>query len=326
MLSQPRQVNNILCFRNDRFGEFLLNIPAFRALKESFPGSKLTLAVDTYVKELAEHIDFVDEVITWDNRKHGLLEIIKFSGKLKAGRFGLSVAFNPSKEFNIASFLAGISLRVGYDRKFGFLLSRRLKDKKNLGERHEVEYNLELAELAGAKTGDSSISLAVKNTAIDNLKGIIDFDKTDTLIALHPWTSDPLKQWPQESFYRLAQRLLSERGLSIVVIGGREEYPKSLEFCRDLKVYNLVGKTTLVQLAALLERCKLLISADSGPMHLAACVGASVMAIFRNDMPGKSPRRWGPWGSSHTVIENNSLSQITVDEVFNKTKEKLRSL
>jgi len=70
MLKQTKQVNNILCFRNDRFGEFLLNIPALRALKNGFPGSRLTLAVDPYVKELAQRLSFVDEVITWENRRH----------------------------------------------------------------------------------------------------------------------------------------------------------------------------------------------------------------------------------------------------------------
>ena len=71
--------NNILVFRNDRFGEFLLNIPAIRALKVSNPSCRLTLVVDPYVAALAKCIEGVDEVISWKSCKHGLGEIFRFS-------------------------------------------------------------------------------------------------------------------------------------------------------------------------------------------------------------------------------------------------------
>lgn len=325
-MSLTRQVKKIICFRNDRFGEFLLNIPAFGALKAGFPGAKLVLAVDPYVKELAERIACVDEVILWQNKKHNLPDILKFSAALKRGKFGISVAFNPSKEFNLAAFLAGIPLRVGYDRKFGLLLNRKLRDKKYFGDRHEVEYNLELAGLAGAITEDKELSISIDSRLADGLFRDFGLNDTDNLVALHPWASDPAKEWPQENFRKLTESLPAQTGARIVIIGGRQEYPRSLEFCRNLKAYNLTGKTTLLQLASLLKRCKLLISGDSGPMHLAAAVGTPVIAIFRNDIPGKSPKRWGPWGSGHIVIEKNNLSQITVEEVSAQAKERLRSI
>jgi ADP-heptose:LPS heptosyltransferase len=69
----------------------------------------------------------------------------------------------------------------------------------------------------------------------------------------------------------------------------------------------------------------LLISADSGPVHLASCVGVPVVAIFRNDIPGKSPKRWGPGAKESIVIEKNNLYDITVKEVFEKVKEVLNT-
>jgi len=83
---------------------------------------------------------------------------------------------------------------------------------------------------------------------------------------------------------------------------------------------DLTGKTDLIQLAAFLKRCKVLISGDSGPVHLAACVRTPVVAIFRSDIPGKSALRWGPWGRGHSVIQKEKLADIEVDEVFAKTK------
>jgi ADP-heptose:LPS heptosyltransferase len=85
----------------------------------------------------------------------------------------------------------------------------------------------------------------------------------------------------------------------------------------------MINQTSLVELAALLKRCSLLISCDSGPMHLAASVGTPVVALFRNDLPGKTAKRWGPWGSGHTVIEKVNLLDISVDEVFEKAKQRL---
>ena len=72
-----------------------------------------------------------------------------------------------------------------------------------------------------------------------------------------------------------------------------------------------------------MKKANLLVSGDSGPVHLAAAVGTPVIALFRNDLPGKTAKRWGPWGEGHLVIEREKLEDITVDEVVNKVKEKL---
>ena len=89
-------------------------------------------------------------------------------------------------------------------------------------------------------------------------------------------------------------------------------------------IINMVNKTSLVELAVLLKRCSLFISGDSGPMHLAAAVGTPVVALFRNDLPGKTAKRWGPWGQGHMVIEKGDLLNISVDEVFETIKLKIR--
>ena len=89
-------------------------------------------------------------------------------------------------------------------------------------------------------------------------------------------------------------------------------------------IVDLINQTSLVELAAVLKSCSLLVSCDSGPMHLAAAVGTPVVALFRNDLPGKTAKRWGPWGKGHMVIEKASLNDISVDEVFNIVKKQLQ--
>ncbi|MFA4889277.1 MAG: glycosyltransferase family 9 protein [Candidatus Omnitrophota bacterium] len=311
------KIDNILAVRNDRFGEFLLNIPALRALKGSFPEARLTLVVNPYIAELAARIDFVSEIIPWEHKKHKLGEILRLSRELKKKKFGLCLIFNPSKEFNMVSFLSRIPIRVGYDRKWGFLLTQKMPDKKYLGLKHEVEYNLELAGMVGARTNNLGLSLSIFDAIINNFPGAV---------AIHPWTSDPQKQWPVGYFRKLTLKLIQDLGSKVVIVGGREEKQKSREYFSQLspEATDFTGMTSLVELGVLLKQCRLLISGDSGPVHLASCVGTPALVLFRADNPGKSSKRWGPWDKNSSVIEKHRLADISVEEVFLKAKEMLR--
>ena len=312
---------NILVIRNDRFGEFLLNIPAIRALKESFEGSKIILAVDPYVKELAAKIPYADEVITWRNGKHSLTDILKFVNLLKKKSVDMAFIMNPSRDSNIAIKLAGIPERVGYARKWDFLLTKKIEDQKNLGQKHEIEYNLDLVRITGADTKNKTLSIDIVEPDFHSGSGNISTPGVE-YIAIHPWTSDPVKQWPVERFRELALKLVKELDMDVLIVGGKDESEKSAGFNYiNNRIFNLTGKTTLLQLAAILKRSRLLISADSGPVHLACSVGTPVIALFRNDMPGKGPGRWGPCGCNNIVVEKNNLSDISVEEVLNKVKE-----
>jgi ADP-heptose:LPS heptosyltransferase len=307
---------NILVIRNDRFGEFLLIIPAIRAVKESFPGSKIILAAGPDLLELAKKVSYADDVILWEGGKRSIFDTIIFSRILRKKSIDMAVVMNPSKYSNLAIFMAGIPERIGYNHKWDFLLTKRIEDLKHLGQKHEVEYNLDLVRTIGADTKDKSISIDIGKTDFHLAGGSKEF------IVIHPWTSDPIKQWPPERFRELALRLAKELNTDIVIIGGKDELKKSAGYDNlNGRIFNLTGKTTLPQLASLLKASKLLISGDSGPVHLACSVGASVIAIFRNDIPGKGSKRWGPWGKNNIVIEKKNLSDITIEEVMEKVRE-----
>lgn len=310
MPKEPNAIKNILVVRNDRFGEFLLNIPALRALKESFVNAKITVIINPDLEELVKYIPYIDNTISWESKRHSLPEKFKLIRLLKKSNFDMAIILNPSKELNFCAYLSGIPTRVGYNRKWGFLLTNKIEDRKNLAEKHEVEYNLDLVALIGAKTSDKTPSLEMG----------AEIAKED-LIAIHPWTSDPLKQWPLERFAELAKKIKNEIKISPVIVGGKENLAAAKKYFSNLEnITDLTGKTSLKQLAELLKKARLLISGDSGPMHLAAAVGTPVVALFRNDLPGKTARRWGPVGREHIILEKNSLLDITVEEVFSKVK------
>ena len=294
-------IKNILVIRNDRFGEFLLNIPAMRALKEAYTHAKLSLAVNQAVCELAGIVECVDKVLVWDEVKGGLRKY----------RFDLCVVLNPTREAHWSVFWAGIPVRVGYDRKWGFLLTHKIKDAKDIGDKHEVDYNLQLVGLLGAKTLDKTLKIKVDDSFFKEFAG-------QRIVAIHPFTSDPVKQWPLQRFKELAQRINKELGLKVIMVGSSQDILEAGD-----GILSVINKNSLVELAALLKRCLLLISGDSGPVHLAASVGIPIIALFRNDLPGKTAKSWGPWGGGHEVIEKSNLGDISVEEVFSRVKEKL---
>ncbi len=327
-------MQNILLIRTDRFGEFILNLPAFRAVREKFPNSHIAVMAQSYVGGFIEGSpNRIDEIITYNpERQKGIWQSLKLIWSLKKRKINLAIIFNPSKKFNIITFLAGIPRRVGYNRKWGFLLTHKIEDKKYLGEKHEVEYNLDLAQLIGAETKDKSLFIPItkenkefveKRLANLYLHSGGVSGQGETLIAVHPWTSNPQKQWQIENFVELAEKISQWENFRVVIIGGREEREFSQRYFANNEkgIVNFTGEFTLSQSAALLKRCKLLVSCDSGPVHLAAAVGTPAIALFRSNIPGVGAKRWGPWGKEHIVIEKMNLEQISVEEVIKAVRE-----
>ncbi len=321
MKNKSNTIKNILVVRTDRFGEFLLIIPALRALKETFAGARITAVVSPVVAELAACVPFIDELIVKPAGPIPFRRMESWVNKIGSHRFDIVVMFNPSKEFNIITCLCRIPLRVGYARKMGFLLTNSLPDMKHLGRKHEIDYNLQLVESIGAKTYNRKLSLNIDgrlvSEAVENFAQTFMAHPEHPIVAIHPFTSDPVKQWPLENFRLLADKLTREPGVRVVFIGRENASVPGYEYfnVQGGALASIVNKTKLPELAVLLKRCKVLVSGDSGPVHLASSVGIPSVALFRNDMEGKTARRWGPVSKNSLVLERRLLSEIPVDEV-----------
>jgi ADP-heptose:LPS heptosyltransferase len=153
------------------------------------------------------------------------------------------------------------------------------------------------------------------------------------VIALNPGASNRIKCWSTARFAELGDRLIEELGARVVVIGGGDERDLADAILAGMRhqARDLVGKVSLLQLGALLKRCTLLVSGDTGPLHLATAVGTPVVALFG----AIDPRRTGPVGEGHRVISHpeipcvpcvagkctnpvylECMEKITADEVF----------
>lgn len=327
------QPKKILFVRTDRFGEFILNLPTIKALYETYKPCKISVVCKPHISELLNGIGYIDEIIPYNPTKKNwaLLRNLKLFAKIKHSRFDLAVIANPSKLFHIITFVAGIPKRVGYNRKWGCLLTNKVEDKKYLGDKREVEYNLDLAELAGAQVSDKEPRLIISDDDRNNTYAILKrsgISERDKLVAVHPSSSNPEKIWPLGKFSELGDKLISESGIKIILIGGEEERGTADQVKAIMKnpVTDLTGALSLRESASLLTRCLLLISNDSGPVHLAAAVGTPTVVLFGEERPGGSPKRWGPYGEGHLVISKPRVADIAAEEVYQAAAKKLKEL
>lgn len=322
-------MKRILLVRTDRLGETLLNVPLAAALKNAYPGAHLTWLVHPGLVELLQDAPGVDRVIG-DSQALApeWRRALQLGRRLRPGHFDLALISNATKTLHAASWLARIPVRVGYDRKWGCLLTHRLEDRRRLGECHEVEYNMRLLAALGL-TPPAPVVLRLPITTHGESGCLQLFERWhvgihDQVVAVHPWTANPRKQWPLERMRRVLEGMSGRPGVRVIVVGGMEEMRQVPALMQGLRedVVNAVGRLPLPLLAACLSKARVVLTNDSGPMHLAAAVGAPVVALFGTGDPGSTPQRWGPWGAGHTVI-CKPLGQISADEVLSAIRRYL---
>ena len=306
-------------------GDLLMTLPAVRCVREELPQAELTLLVQRGMRDLLEGHPDLDQLLTWDLRE-GMSwgASLRTAARLRPFRFDAAVVFNPTRLFHAAVFLAGIPIRIGYRRKWGLLLTRAIPDTKGDRDLREAEYNLELARLLGIAARNPDLRLPsrpemgaeaerILRSALRGIPCPIPAEGADTarqpLIALHPWTSNPAKSWPLESFEALAREIRS-RGAVPLLIGepppgmGKEGLSGFFPAAVDLS-----AQVPLGVLPALLRRCSSLVSNDSGPVHVAAAVGTPAVVISPRSH-GRQLQRWRPWGESHRVLLDPSVEEV----------------
>ncbi|MBI2305063.1 MAG: glycosyltransferase family 9 protein [Chloroflexi bacterium] len=304
---------NLLVIKLSDMGDVLTTTPALRALRDRFPKGRISLLTPPQSASVVAGSSLVNEVITFDKRLFDhpwrswwppyLAKGIALWHCLSQSRFDALVVFHHFStpwgafKFALLSLASGAPLRAGLDNGRGWFLTHRAPDR-GFGYRHEVEYWLSVASLLGAspQPRPMEVSFAPQDEAF--AQGLIaSLPGTGPLVALHPGGGEygTARRWPVPHFAQVARQIIEAREARVVVVGGQREANLAQEVAQSLpQATNLVGKTTIGQLAALLRRSHLFIGNDSGLMHLAAASGTPGVAIF-----GPSNHRaWGPWACS----------------------------
>jgi heptosyltransferase-2 len=322
----PKIFQNILIVRTDRIGDVVLTTPAIKAIRQSYPGSHIAILVTPATLDLVNGNPYVDEILVDDRQgQHkGIFGFLRLVREIRSKQFDLAIIFHTKRRYNLACYAARIPCRLGYkNEKLGFLLSLPLKDIRPLGEKHEAEYCMDVLKVIGVENDDLDIFVPAQKEAEGWMLNWMQENslKPNDFVAIHPGASDPAKCWPAANFALLMDRLTERCDLKIVLIGSSQTMPMAAEILQKTRkpsgILNLTGKTSLAQMVSLLRRARLLISNDSGPVHVAAGVGSSVISLFLRDQPGINPERWKPLGPKSFIL-NNKLQpgSISVDQVL----------
>ncbi len=316
------QFHNILIIRTDRIGDVVLTTPAIKALRRAYPAARISVMVTPATYDLMYGNPYVNEVILDDRHgKHkNVFGFLRLTADLRSKRFDLAIIFHTKRRYNFLCFAAGIPFRLGFcNNKFGFLLTHPLKDIRLQGLKHEAEYCMDVLKAIGVYEGDLDAFVPLQKEAESwALSWMQEHHlKSNEFIVIHAGASDVTKCWPPANFALLMDRLAELYVLKIVLIGAASTMPVAAEMLRQAhrapEFINLTGKTSLAQIISLLRRARLLISNDSGPVHVAAGVGTSVISLFLRNQPGINAERWKPLGPKSFVLCNKPGEEVKLD-------------
>ncbi len=327
MMSQPQ---HILVIKLSDIGDVLTATPALRALRQTFTAARIDILVPPNSAGILSGSTLIDEVIVFDKFAYdevgnalspgALAAAWSFFRRLRARRYDTVVLLHHlstrwgALKWRLLVGAIGAPVRAGLDNGRGGFLSVRVPDE-GFGARHEVEYCLAVAQALGAETGDCLLDLPIPDrdrTAATHLishqffpamrpaafNGQAAIDPRllmlqpvpDRVVAIHPGSGSysPARRWPLDRWAQVGQALIA-RGAHVLIIGTAGDGGN--ELARRLPdATNLTGKTTLLQLASILQNASLFIGADSGVMHIACAAGTRVIALFGTT----NPKAWGP--------------------------------
>jgi lipopolysaccharide heptosyltransferase II len=279
---------NILVIKLGSAGDIVLITASLKALRHKFPKAVIKCLVNRQFQKILKNCPYIDEVIVCDaqGRDRGLSGFFRMAGRLRAERFDKIVDFQNNKKSHWWAFLSFARETYGYNNgKWGFLLTHPVE--KNRTDTGPVEHQFEVLRLLGISMppwpalelwpGDKEreyVSALFEAEWLSNNRNIVGLN----ISASARW---PTKNWPLEYMARLADQL-AQRNIRVLVTGTRSDGAAARKFmslCKS-KPANLVGKTDILQLAAVVEKCKVFISPDSAPLHIAAAMNVPAIAFF----------------------------------------------
>lgn len=312
-----RSATHVLCVRLDTIGDVLMTTPAIRAVKGSAPRRRVTLFTSPAGAAVAPLVPEVDDVLVYDAPWMKATAPRADSGpeyamaeRLRRSRFDAAVIFTVYSQNPLPAaflcYLADIPLRLAHCRENPYqLLTHWVPDPEPARfTRHEVRRQLDLVAAVGCRTADERLSLRVPDGARRRVRRLLHglgVDPGRPWVVMHPGATAPSRRYPPEGFARAA-RSLAEGGYQILFTGTGEE-GESVECIRTAMgapSHSLVDRLGLAELAALLALAPVLVSNNTGPVHIAAAVGTPVVDLYALTNPQHTP-----WAVPHRVLSHD---------------------
>ena len=329
---QPNPTN-ILVINFGQLGDVVLSLPALHAIRERFPNAKITAAVgkpSAAIIEMsgsANSVMAVDRVALRDGNKLASIgRIIKLVTEVRKAKFDMIIDLHSYAETNILGLLSGASHRIYShrpNRSLDFLGNFEPRPPRQDLSRHAVDRYLDVLKPLNVNTESRAphiTTIASADVAVEKLLQKEKAQSNTLLVGLFFGAGHVVRRWPIERYAELADFLIRNDRVRIIVFAGPEEreyvaqaksqFPKGTIF---------FDRLTIPQLASAQARLTLFISNDTGPMHIAAAVGTSVVVIL--DRP--TPHSFTPVGDQHRVICGADVNDISVEQVYKAAHELL---
>ncbi|MBD1870514.1 lipopolysaccharide heptosyltransferase II [Cyanobacteria bacterium FACHB-471] len=298
---------NILCVRLDTIGDVIMTTPAMRALKASQPERCITLLTSSAGSVVAPLISELDDLIIYDSpwlkatapRRDSSLEY-EMIERLRQANFDAAVIFTVYSQNPLPSaflcYMAGIPLRLAHCHENPYqLLTDWVKDPEpDQFTRHEVRRQLDLVASVGSEIADQRMSLQVPEVAqtrVLQLLQELNINLERPWIVIHPGATALSRRYPPEHFAIVADQLVQRYGIPVIFTGTEPEQELIASIRQDMNAasHALVGCLDLGELTALLDLAPLLISNNTGPVHIAAAVGTPVVDLYALTNPQHTP-------------------------------------
>ena len=304
---------NILCIRPDNMGDLIMSGPAIRALKESF-GAQITVLTSSMAKGIIKHMPEIDDAIIFD------LPWVKTADTPDPETFNRVVSVIKERQFDAAviftvfsqnpqptamlAYLAGIPKILAYCRENPYhLINNWVPDKEPYDMvKHQVRRDLDLVATVGAFTQNERLKIKVDEDLWSTVAGKLqetglDLDKP--WLLMHAGVSELKREYPLEQWADAGKQLI-ENGYQLILTGSTEERYLTDELAIQIGAgsFSAGGMFTLAQFICLVKHAPLLVSVNTGSIHIAAAVSTPVVVLYAQTNPQHTP-----WGVPHKVLE-----------------------
>ena len=293
----------ILIIRLSSIGDIVLSTPLIRVLRNKFPNSQIDFIIKKEFSELLKYNPNLTNLIEF-NTENGFKELLRLKRQILKENYDLIIDIhNNLRSIFLRMFTGAHVVRINKRVFKRFLL---VKFKINLYKNaiHVVDRYIETLSNFSIKNDNQGLEIFVPEDTIEIAKNKINFSDKNLYIAIAPSAKHETKRWLPERFAQLGDKLAEKFKAKIILLGGKEDEDRC-RFVEEMMVskpINLCGKTTLLESAAVLSMCKLLVTNDSGLMHIGSAMKTKIVAIF-----GSTVKEFGfsPYAVENIVIEKN---------------------
>ncbi len=331
-----RAAERVLAVRLDNLGDVLVTTPAIHAIRVSLPAARVTLFASPVGAQAGRLNPDLDDVIVhqapwmdpWRTLPHDSAREQAAIARIKEGRFDAAVIFTSFRQSPLPAaylcYLADVPLRLAASIDGpGSLLTTRHKHPERM--MHEVERGLDLVGAAGLATNETDLVLRVPEAARAKLRGWLEGgvrggrqSNPGPLVVLHPGCSMPARTYSWQQFAEVVDLLVAELGATVVLTGAADERelvghihdrlgPEAKAATRPC-----VGELPFPEFCALIETADLVVTNNTGPMHVAAALKTPVVALFALTNP---PEQWGPWRVPHRLLNHDVPCRLCYSRV-----------